>query len=345
MQNSNKTFRILIKANEHANLDSLSFRYGFYFKEDSQLTLYQCTDVKDKDVRDPDIKRAIRASFNLPNSEKRLQGKLLLMRNSNKLVTIIREGGFFKTEELLSETLRKLREDGDISPDDNVEMFHKGVKSSVDVLRHLSEKIGSQKIELAMKDAQKKIDSLSKALENISNRAKKAEEENEYLTNIALKSELEKEEAIEKANAEKAKREIAEATLEEFKAKYSQNQSVAYISNEEQPEDSYDPDSEWNSGEFTLINAYSDIDNLGKSYEKIVVRIELESENGERFTVKNNWLRGHKERLKLARQLMGQKVVYSTWQRHKYSSKIWFKNIKLANNQVSIDGEYYDLPH
>ena len=125
------------------------------------------------------------------------------MRDSQNLVTIIREGGIFKTEELLSETLRKLREDGDISADDNVEMFHKGVKNTVDVLKYLSEKIGSQKIEIAINDAQNKINNLSKALENVSNRAKKVEEENEYLTGVAINSELEKEEAYELAKSER----------------------------------------------------------------------------------------------------------------------------------------------
>ncbi|MDA9357588.1 hypothetical protein N9R34_01825 [Candidatus Thioglobus sp.] len=340
MQDSNKTIKINIKSEEHANLDSLSFRYGFYFKEDTQITLSECTAIKN--IRDSDIKYAVRASFKLPNNEKKLQGKLILMKDSHILATIIREGGSFNKEELLSETLRKLRKDGDISPDDNVEMFHKGVNNTVDVVRHLSEKIGSQKIEIAMKDAQNKINNLSKALENVSNRAKKAEEENEYLTGVAINSELEKEEAYELAKSEKDRREKAEQKLEDFKANYSENQSVAYISNEEQPEESYDPDSEWNPGTFTLINAYSDIDTQ-RSYKNIVIRIELESENGERFTVKNNWIRGHKERIKLAKQLIGQQVIYSTWQSYKYSSKVWFKNITLANNQVTIDGEYFDL--
>lgn len=335
-----------IRADHHGNLDSLAFRYGYYFKQDTKLDLFNCSQINDKYINDKHIKYGVRASFKLPHTDKTLQGVFILMRSNDNFVTVMRgssQSSAFKAEHLLSETIRTLREKNDITADDNVEMYKNNVKTTVEVIRYLSEKIGSSKVESAVNEAEEKIKNLSEALLKSNKRADAAEEDNEYLTNIALKSELEKEEALENAKAEKAKREKAEVALEEFKAKYSENQSVAYISNEEQPEDSYEPDSEWNSGEFTLINAYSDIDNLGKNYEKIVVRIELESENGERFTVKNNWLRGHKERVKLARQLMGQKVVYSTWQRHKYSSKIWFKNIKLANNQVSIDGEYFDL--
>ena len=335
-----KTIKIFIHHKHHANLDSLSFRYGYYFKEDTQLTLSNCTEIKDKNLRDIDEKYAVRASFKLPNTDKILQGQFLLMRKDNNLVTVIREGLAFKVEELLSETLRILREDGDISPDDNIEMHHKGVKNTVDVLRYLSEKIGSKKVELANKDAHNKINNLSKALENVSNRVKKAEEENEYLTGVAINSELEKEDAIELAKTEKERREEAEQRLEEFKANYAENQNVAFITNEEQPEA---PDAEWNSVVYKLIKAYSDMDNQGQVFQKVVVRIELESENGERFTVKNNWARGHVERIKLANQLKGQQVTYSTWKPKEYSSKIWFKNIALANDQVIIDGEYYDL--
>ena len=343
MKNSqyfNKTIKIFIHAQHHANLDSLSFRYGYYFKEDTQLILFNCTEIKDKNLRDFHEKYAVRASFKLSNSDKILQGQFLLMRNDNNLVTVIREGLAFKVEELLSETLRKLREDGDIFPDDNVEMYHKGVKNTVDVVRYLSAKIGFKKVKEAQKEAQKKIDNLSKALQKTNIRAKKAEQENEYLTGVVINSELEKEEAIELAEVEKVRREKAEKELEDFRAKYAENQAIAFISNEEQPESS---DSEWNPGVYKLIKAYSDIDNRGQVFQKAVVRIELESENGERFTVKNNWARGHVERIKLANQLMGQRIVYSTWRPEKYSSKIWFKNIALANDQVIIDGEYYDL--
>ena len=71
----------------------------------------------------------------------------------------------------------------------------------------MSEKIGSSKVESAVNEAEEKIKNLSEALLKSNKRADAAEEDNEYLTNIALKSELEKEEALENAKAEKAKRE------------------------------------------------------------------------------------------------------------------------------------------
>ena len=96
---------VLIKAKEHANLDSFSFRYGFYFSEDTNLKLFNVTEINDNRIRDPEKKLAVRASFNLPGKSKPLQGKFILLKSSNSVVTIIREGGVFKTEELLSEAV------------------------------------------------------------------------------------------------------------------------------------------------------------------------------------------------------------------------------------------------
>ncbi len=121
----NKTLKIPIRAQHHGNLDSLAFRYGFYFKQDTKLDLFNCSEIKDKEIRDSHIKYGVRASFKLPNSDKTLQGKFVLLRSDDNLVTVIREGSAFKAEELLSETLRKLRVDGDITADDNIEMHKK----------------------------------------------------------------------------------------------------------------------------------------------------------------------------------------------------------------------------
>ena len=72
--------------------------------------------------------------------------------------------GIVRTEELLSETLRKLRIDGDITPDDNVEMYKKNIRNHVDVIKHLSDKIGSKKVQIAEEEANNKIEKLAIAL-------------------------------------------------------------------------------------------------------------------------------------------------------------------------------------
>ena len=69
-----------------------------------------------------------------------LQGQFILMKSNNAIVTVIRGGSVFKAEEFLSETLRILREDGDITPDDNVQMYQSRVKSTAEVVKYLSDK-------------------------------------------------------------------------------------------------------------------------------------------------------------------------------------------------------------
>lgn len=176
---------------------------------------------------------------------------------------------------------------------------------------------------------------------------KALEQENKDLTDnlllVALQSDEQSDRADEaerKAKVEAEKRIAVEKNFEKFKAKYKENQVAAHISNDEQPE-SMSVTENWNPGVFTLNKAWLGTDYPDKDYKKLVVRLELKSEDGELFTVKNNWRRGLTERLQLAKQLEGQKIVYSTWNSHKHSRKIWFKNIALANDQVVIDGERF----
>jgi hypothetical protein len=170
------SMEVVIKAKEHANLDSFSFRYGYYFLKDTNLKLHDVTEFKDRDIRDSDKKYAVRGSFNLPGNNKSLQGKFILLRSNNSVVTVIREGGVFKTEELLSETLRKLRLDGDINADDNVEMNKKNIRTHIDVIKYLSDKIGSSKVRAAEDEANLKIEKIAEALRKTAERADLAEQ-------------------------------------------------------------------------------------------------------------------------------------------------------------------------
>ena len=171
----NNIINAILKSKEHANLDSFSFRYGYYFLEDTNLNFFNVTEFKDREIRDSDKKYGVRASFNLPNKNKPLQGKFILLKSNNSIVTVIREGSTFRTEELLSETLRKLRIDGDITPDDNVEMYKKNIRNHVDVIKHLSDKIGSKKVQIAEEEANNKIEKIAIALRITAQRADNAE--------------------------------------------------------------------------------------------------------------------------------------------------------------------------
>ena len=97
----NNIINAILKSKEHANLDSFSFRYGYYFLEDTNLNFFNVTEFKDREIRDSDKKYGVRASFNLPDKNKPLQGKFILLKSNNSIVTVIREGSTFRTEELL----------------------------------------------------------------------------------------------------------------------------------------------------------------------------------------------------------------------------------------------------
>ena len=190
--------KVFIKSDAHANLDSLSFRYGFYFVEDTYINLINPTEVTDKKIHESHKRYAFRATFNLPNGNKNLQGIFILLRKDNTVITIIREGKAFNAEEKLSETIKKIREDGDITPDDIVEMYKQNLKDSAQLTTYLGNLIGNKKVKLAQDAADQKINRLAEALKNTANRAKRAElelqtvkDELDRYRNIELEAEKE----------------------------------------------------------------------------------------------------------------------------------------------------------
>jgi len=185
--------KVFILAKGHANLDSLSFRYGFYFLEDTYLELINATEIIDKNIHEPHKRYAFRASFNLPNNNKNIQGIFILLRDSNTVITVIREGSAFNTEERLSETIKKLREDSDISPDDIVQMYKNNIKDGAQLTKYLGNLIGDKKVKLAQDSADIKINKLSQALKKTAKRAEIAESELEK-----IKNELERYKGVEK---------------------------------------------------------------------------------------------------------------------------------------------------
>ena len=48
----NNIINAILKSKEHANLDSFSFRYGYYFLEDTNLNFFNVTEFKDMESRD-----------------------------------------------------------------------------------------------------------------------------------------------------------------------------------------------------------------------------------------------------------------------------------------------------
>jgi len=201
---------IIVKLEQktHANLDSFPFRYGFYSQTDIEIQLTNISTIDDERVDKPNERYAISATFKLPNSKVLLRGKFIIAKRDKSIITVIRKGFKFNTEYYLSETLRKLREDGEISPHDLIDMHKEGINTHAQVVSHLSKKIGEKKVIEAQNFANEKIAKMSKALQILAAENKKKDDDNEYLSRVAIAAELEKEEAEEETEA--GKREITE---------------------------------------------------------------------------------------------------------------------------------------
>ena len=83
MQNilKDKILNVYLKQDEHANLDSLPLRFGFYFSDNRVLELFNCENAK----RLPDEnseKYRVKASFNGLDNKERTAIFILLVDNS-----------------------------------------------------------------------------------------------------------------------------------------------------------------------------------------------------------------------------------------------------------------------
>ena len=123
MQNilKDKILNVYLKQNEHANLDSLPLRFGFYFSDNRVLELFNCENAK----RLPDEnseKYRVKASFNgLDNKERTAIFILLVDKGKYPIVKTLWIGDFY-SEELLSNHIKSLRKLGKINPNNLIKM-------------------------------------------------------------------------------------------------------------------------------------------------------------------------------------------------------------------------------
>lgn len=121
---------VYIKHDEHANLDSLPLRFGFYFKENTVLDLFECGDFKHQE----DNRIRFTGKF-IDSRGDEVEGTFVGLKDAGKylkLVTVWRNDQ--RTEQDLSSHLRTLRENHQITPDELVEIwpdYVKGEASSV----------------------------------------------------------------------------------------------------------------------------------------------------------------------------------------------------------------------
>ena len=172
----------------HANLDSFPLRYGFSFSKNTTMELIydQATLKPDKTYKD---RYNLIAQFTNPQKNNTERGRFYLINEHknqavkyDEVATVIRTSGDTKTEHHLSAVIRSLRESGDITVNELIQMnplyVNGKIKKHGDLLKILVEK--------------KSADEISRIQDMADEAVKKYEEENRQLKqkNKRLQSEV-----------------------------------------------------------------------------------------------------------------------------------------------------------
>jgi hypothetical protein len=170
----NDPLHVLVPACEHANLDSLPLRFGLHFSEDTQVELYDLTDMgvddrfSDRHHYEGYIRNPAR-----PSDEGKFGHFVVGYRQRSNhwaLVTAWRNSSQ-DDEYFLSNTLRNLREDGVVSPALLLRMhphyLNKEINSSASLLTFLSRSLAQDEIAKAKQSEERARVDTEKALEEI----------------------------------------------------------------------------------------------------------------------------------------------------------------------------------
>ena len=153
--------KVKIQKNGHANLDSLPFRYGVTFEEDTFLEIGNVTNRRDE----TEERYHIDAYFLHPKKGHKVKGHFVLVNDKdNTVVTVWRSNEDSLAETKLSETIRSARERGKVTPEDFILMNERGLGTIDDFIDFLTEKMSKEEIEDVQKDAAEQIERLSNAL-------------------------------------------------------------------------------------------------------------------------------------------------------------------------------------
>jgi hypothetical protein len=276
--------KIFIKADEHANLDSFPFRFGYSFEKSCPIILRDYERIRDELVLDPDHRMAIIGWFTLPKDGRDYKAKFVIMKKSKRVVTVIRQDQWLKTEEHLSETLRSLRESGDIGVNELIGMFDKMITKRDDVVRYLVKTLNQDKIEAAELEAKRKVHSLSDALRKTNKVKEELVSKNDELSLSNEQLVVEIDQAV--AEAKRWEKLFHDGNKPNGKSAIPRN-----VSNS-----------------FKVLDA-----GLGRKGKNNQPAVYLDISDGEATTrIWNNWAVEQLERLELAQALIGETITYNT---------------------------------
>ena len=164
MFKQSQNISVYVHHDQHANLDSLPLRFGFYYKKNTVLDLHDCTNFEHQ----ADDRVKFRAKFADSRGDE-VEGTFIGLKNSGKylkLITVWRNDQ--RTEEDLSVHLRKLRESHQITPDELVEIwpdYIKGEANSVSGFMASIKRRYQRDAEVLVDEANKRAETAEKLAE------------------------------------------------------------------------------------------------------------------------------------------------------------------------------------
>ncbi|MCW8335898.1 hypothetical protein [Vibrio paucivorans] len=184
---NNPKLTVQLKSNEHCNLDSLPLRFGFSFPRDTTIEIFQTSQAE------PDRKHGNRAKFDgyflHPTTQERCYGTFVVLKTSNgiKLVTVWRNDQ--DTEFYLSEVMKNLRKDGELTTEILLDLHPKYVSGQLTKHSDLVNELSQNKASVHINAMQLKTDLFVDKLRREHAESSKALHEEIQ----SLKQELEKE--------------------------------------------------------------------------------------------------------------------------------------------------------
>lgn len=294
---------------EHANMDSFPFRYGIHFQKTVQLDLFNCRNFK---WQEKDKRFEVEANFVGNNGVIESGFFIILYTNypNPKVKTVIRKD--IDTEYHLSALLRGLREEGNLTPEDLLNLHPKYLSGEANTFYKLSKVIHqSSDINVSKNNLNEIIANADKEYKDLLERMKKTQELNIKLeddanaalslVNEAVKTINLRDDEIRRLEKENAK--LAEE-IEMGKSKGSQV-------NVEKP--------------MVLVNVETNVHYRG-SYNTILIL-----EDGTKRYIKVSTFDKDLQVTKKAQSLIGKKIKVTSWdpvnEPGKWSKQGYFRNI------------------
>lgn len=329
-----KTIIIHVDSRGHANLDSLPFRYGFYFSTNSTMTLTNCKNWTQSSIQKSngteEERFVLDAEFVKPDGTSDY-GRFVLANHGFEhmnLVTVFKHDS--NTEKNLSDHLTKVRKEGSLTPEDLVELHPYYVSGKA---RSVAGLIGTI------------IDIEALKTEHERKQKTAAEAGFDKVVSIAKRHHQEKVIAEEEADIQRQKRELAEQEVD--------SERLARIEAENLAKQAHERNAALEEQIKSISKSHPQYDGSDIEISRVARLLGAEKRqrtkaNGQTIDcVFLSFEGSHPERkmdevfdpqdliFNKAKNLIGEMVVTSTWKPEIFRATHWFRDIFLWEGGIS----------